>query len=317
MDWFKSIFDVVKRVDLRLTGKKAIEGLILAGGFDSFTKTHRAQYYITDEKATNFLEKTLKYGHKYQDGQNSSQVSLFGEASEVTFPEPEIPSCETWGTMELLAKEKEVTGMYISAHPLDDFKNELKFCNVSLSVFKGEVNKYVGHKLSFGVILTSVEHRVSKMGKGWATFTVEDYGDSHEFRIFGSEYMQFRHFLAPNSFLYINAVLQPGWTNKDTGVVGEPRLKFTNFTLLHDVLDDKCEKITILLNTEEVTKNYIQNLHAILKEFEISGKQKLAFSIIERKEKFEITLPSRTMKIKVSSEFFQRMETENIRFKMN
>jgi DNA polymerase III subunit alpha len=315
--WYSSIFDVVKRVDLRLTGKKAIEGLILAGGFDSFTKTHRAQYYITDEKATNFLEKTLKYGHKYQDGQNSSQVSLFGEASEVTFLEPEIPSCEKWGTMELLAKEKEVTGMYISAHPLDDFKNELKFCNAGLSIFKGDVNKYVGHKLSFGVILTAVEHRVSKMGKGWATFVVEDYADSHEFRIFGKEYMQFRHFLVPNSFLYVNAILQPGWANKDTGVVGEPRLKFTNFTLLHDVLDEKCEKITILLNTEEITKKYIQNLHAILKEYEIAGKQKLSFSITERKEKFEITLPSRSMKIKVSSEFFQRMEAENIRYKMN
>lgn len=315
--WFRSIFDVVKRVDLRLTGKKAIEGLILAGGFDSFTKTHRAQYYITDEKGTNFLEKTLKFGHKYQDSQNSSQVSLFGEASEVTFPEPEIPTCEKWGTMELLAKEKEVTGMYISAHPLDDFKNELKFCNVGLSLFKGDLSKYVGHKLSFGVILTSVEHRVSKMGKGWATFTVEDYGDSHEFRIFGNEYMQFRHFLAPNSFLYINAVLQPGWTNKDTGVVGESRLKFTNFMLLHDVLDEKCEKITILLNNEEVTKKSIENLHTILKEYEIAGKQKLSFSITERKEKFEITLPSRTIKINASSEFFKRMEAENIRYKMN
>jgi DNA polymerase-3 subunit alpha len=129
--------------------------------------------------------------------------------------------------------------------------------------------------------------------------------------------MQFRHFLAPNSFLYINAVLQPGWTNKDTGVVGEPRLKFTNFMLLHDVLDEKCEKITILLNNEEVTKKSIENLHTILKEYEIAGKQKLSFSITERKEKFEITLPSRTMKINASSEFFKRMEVENIRYKMN
>ncbi|WP_139958550.1 DNA polymerase III subunit alpha [Flavicella sediminum] len=314
---FTSIFDVVKRIDLRLAGKKAVEGLILAGGFDSFTRTHRAQYYITDEKNTNFLEKSLKFGHKYQESQNSSQVSLFGEASEVQFPEPDIPTCEKWGTMELLAKEKEVTGMYISAHPLDDFKNELRFCNCKLSAFKGDMTNYVGHKLSIGVIVTAVEHRVSKMGKGWATFIVEDYGDSHEFRIFGNEYLQFRHFLVVNSFLYINAVLQPGWTNKETGVVGEPRLKFTNFMLLHDVMDDKCEKITIQMNSTEVNEKYINHLHAVLKDYQIAGKQKLAFNIRERREKIDITMPSRTMKINASSEFFARMEKENIRFKIN
>ena len=314
---FSSVFDVVKRVSLRLTGKKAIEGLILAGGFDSFTETHRAQYYVQDEKNSTFLEKVLKYGHKYQESQNSSQVSLFGEASEVQFPEPDLPVAETWGTMELLAKEKEVTGMYISAHPLDDFKNELRFCNTQLSAFKGDLNPYIVHKLSIGAIVTMVEHRVSKMGKGWATFVVEDYNDSHEFRIFGNEYLQFRHFLVVNNFLYINAVIQRGWTNKETGVVGEPRLQFTNFMLLHDVLDLKCEKITIQMEMEEIKKANIQRIHSVLKEFEIAGKQKLEFHILDRKEKIELTMPSRNMKINASTEFFARLEKENIQFKIN
>jgi DNA polymerase III subunit alpha len=315
--FFTSIFDVVKRVDLRLTGKKAVEGLILAGGFDSFTATHRAQYYITDEKNSTFLEKAIKFGHKYQESQNSSQVSLFGEASEVTFPEPDIPYCDTWGTMELLAKEKEVVGMYISAHPLDDFKNEMRFCNAQLSNFKEDLNKYIGHKLNFGAIVTGVEHRVSKVGKGWATFVVEDYGDSHEFRIFGNEYLQFRPFLTENTFLYLSCVVQQGWANKQTGVVGDPREKFTNFMLLHDVMDDKCDKITIQLNSNEISKESIQSLHTILKEYEIAGKQKLAFTIRDLKEKIEVTLPSRGMKVNASSEFFNRMEKENIRFKVN
>ena len=315
--WFSSIFDVVRRVDLRLAGKKAVEGLILAGGFDSFNKTHRAQYYIVDEKGSNFLEKALKFGHKYKESQNSSQVSLFGEASEIQFPEPDIPSCEKWGTMELLAKEKEVTGMYISAHPLDDFKNEMKFCNVGLSVFKGNMQKYIGHKLSIGAIVTGIEHRVSKMGKGWATFVLEDYADSHEFRIFGNEYLQFRHFLSENSFLYVNATLQKGWVNKDTGVEGEPRLKFTNFMLLHDVMDDKCEKITLQLNSEEVTEQHINHLYGVLKDYEIAGKQRLEFTLRDAKEKIELTLPSRELKVNVSSELLERLDKENIRFKIN
>tara|TARA_B100000809_G_scaffold119961_1_gene118178 strand:- start:1491 stop:5990 length:4500 start_codon:yes stop_codon:yes gene_type:complete len=314
---FTSIFDVVKRIDLRIAGKKAVEGLILAGGFDSFTSTHRAQYYVQDEKGSTFLEKALKFGNKYQESQNSSQVSLFGEASEITFPEPDIPGCETWGTMELLAREKEVTGMYISAHPLDDFKNEMRFCNTKLSAFKGDMTNYLGHKLSIGAIVSSVEHRVSKMGKGWATFIIEDYGDSHEFRIFGNEYLQFRPFLTENTFLYVNAILQPGWPNKETGIQGEPRLKFTNFMLLHDVMDDKCEKITIQLNMNEVTKQYINHLNTVLSDYAIAGKQKLEFAIRERKEKIDLTMPSRGMKLNASAEFFARMEKENIRYKIN
>ena len=314
---FTSIFDVVKRIDLRVAGKKAVEGLILAGGFDSFTSTHRAQYYIQDEKGVTFLEKALKFGNKYQESQNSSQVSLFGEASAITFPEPEIPGCETWGTMELLAREKEVTGMYISAHPLDDFKNEMRFCNTTLGAFKGDMVKYLGHKLSIGAIMSSVEHRVSKMGKGWATFIVEDYGDSHEFRIFGNEYLQFRPFLTENTFLYMNLILQPGWVNKDTGVQGEPRLKFTNFMLLHDVMDEKCEKITLQLNTNELTENYINFLHKVLSDYSIAGKQKLSFAVRDKKEKIDLTMPSRGMKINASPEFFSRMEKENIRYKIN
>ena len=314
---FTSIFDVVKRIDLRIAGKKAVEGLILAGGFDSFIGTHRAQYYVQDEKGSTFLEKALKFGNKYQESQNSSQVSLFGEASEITFPEPDIPGCETWGTMELLAREKEVTGMYISAHPLDDFKNEMRFCNTKLSAFKGDMTNYLGHKLSIGAIVSSVEHRVSKMGKGWATFIIEDYGDSHEFRIFGNEYLQFRPFLTENTFLYVNAILQPGWPNKETGIQGEPRLKFTNFMLLHDVMDDKCEKITIQLNMNEVTKQYINHLNTVLSDYAIAGKQKLEFAIRERKEKIDLTMPSRGMKLNASAEFFARMEKENIRYKIN
>jgi DNA polymerase-3 subunit alpha len=134
---FTSIFDLAKRVDLRAANKKSFDSLVKAGAFDSFTDTHRAQYFSTDEKGLTFLERAMKFGSKYQENKNSAQVSMFGETSSVQFPEPEIPECETWGTMELLSQEKEVIGIYISAHPLDDFKNEMIFCNASLKHFKG------------------------------------------------------------------------------------------------------------------------------------------------------------------------------------
>ncbi len=310
---FKSIFDVAKRVDLRVANKKAFEGLVLAGGFDSFNGTHRAQYFVEDEKGAKFLEKILRFGNKYQENQNSSQVSLFGEASEEEMPEPIIPQCDTWGTMELLAQEKEVVGMYISAHPLDDFKNELKFCNATLSHFK-DLHKVEGMGLSFGGIVTDVQHRVSKAGKGWATFIIEDYNESTEFRIFGEEYLKFKHFLVPNSFLFVKSTIKPGWTNKE-GVKGDPRIGFNEFLLLHDIMDKMCKKVTIKMPLHDIKENTIKDLQHLFATNK--GSQALNFTIWDAEEKIELSLPSRTTKIKISSEFLKVLDEQHINYKLN
>jgi DNA polymerase-3 subunit alpha len=311
---FASIFDLAKRVDLRAANKKSFDSLIKAGAFDSFTDTHRAQYFHTDEKGLTFLERAMKFGSKYQENENSAQVSMFGEASSIQFPEPDIPECETWSTMELLSQEKEVIGIYISAHPLDDFKNEMIFCNASLRHFKEDLSKYEGVNLTFAAIITDVQHRVSKAGKGWAMFTMEDYGDSNEFRIFGEDYLRMKHFLTPNSFLFVRCTIQPGWTSKE-GVKGEPRLKFTDFKLLHDIMDELCKKITIKIQLQKIKENTILNLETILKNN--PGKQSLNFTIWDAKEKIEVSLPSRNTKIHISNELLATLKSQEINFKLN
>jgi DNA polymerase-3 subunit alpha len=311
---YSSIFDLAKRVNLRAANKKSFDSLIKAGAFDSFTDTHRAQYFETDEKGITFLERAMKFGSKFQENENSAQVSMFGEASNVQFPEPDIPECETWGTMELLSQEKEVIGIYISAHPLDDFKNEMTFCNASLRHFKNDISKYEGANLTFAAIITDVQHRVSKAGKGWAMFTMEDYGDSNEFRIFGEDYLRMKHFLTPNSFLFVRCTIQPGWTNKE-GVKGEPRLKFTDFKLLHDIMDELCKKVTIKIPLQEIKEDTILNLETILKNS--PGKQNLHFTIWDAKEKIEVSLPSRNTKIHISNELLATLKSQEIDFKLN
>ena len=112
-----------------------------------------------------FIEKVLKYAAKYQESQNSSQVSLFGESSDVQIPEPVVPPCDDWGTMQKLSQERDVVGVFISGHPLDDFKNEIKyFCNASLAHLKN-LEPLVNREVSFAGIVTGVEHRVSKKGR--------------------------------------------------------------------------------------------------------------------------------------------------------
>ncbi|PQB08037.1 DNA polymerase III subunit alpha [Polaribacter filamentus] len=311
---YTSIFDLAKRVDLRAANKKSFDSLVKAGAFDSFEDTHRAQYFTVDEKGITFLERAMKFGSKYQENENSAQVSMFGEASNIQFPEPDIPTCETWGTMELLSQEKEVIGIYISAHPLDDFKNEMIFCNATLKDFKGDLQKIVGNNLSFAGIVTDVQHRVSKAGKGWALFTIEDYADSYEFRVFGEEYLKFKHFFVPNSFLFIRTTIQVGWTSKE-GVVGEPRMKFIDFKLLHDIMDELCKKITIKISVDAINEKTILDLESILKNN--LGKQSLKFTIWDAKEKIEVNLPSRNTKVKISNELLSILEKQQINFKLN
>ncbi|MDT7832397.1 DNA polymerase III subunit alpha [Flavobacteriaceae bacterium S356] len=311
---YNSIFDLTKRVDLRAANKKAFDSLALAGGFDSFSDTHRSQYFYLDEKGQTFIERAIRYGNKYQENLNSSQVSLFGEASEVQFPEPEIPFTEPWGTMERLAKEKEVVGIYISAHPLDDFKNELKFCNAKVSHFKGDLSKYVGANLSFAGIITEVQHRVSKAGKGWGSFFIEDYSDSYEFRIFGEDYLKFKHFLVPSSFLFIRSTIQKGWVNKD-GVEGEPRLKFTDFKLLHDIMDDLCKKVTVNIPIQQVNEKSIAAFEKLFSGEK--GKQSLRFVIYDTEEEIELDVPSRNTKIKITSELLNTLEAQHVSYKLN
>ncbi|MDY0088991.1 MAG: DNA polymerase III subunit alpha [Flavobacteriaceae bacterium] len=280
---YKSVFDLAKRIDLRAANKKAFENLALAGGFDGFTDTHRAQYFHHEGDNVIFLEKAIRYGAKNQENENSAQVSLFGESSDFQIAEPVITQCEEWSTMEKLAKEKEVVGIYISGHPLDDYKYELKyFCNTQLGQLKN-LESLIGKSVSVGGIITSVEHRISsKDGKGWAKFTLEGYEESYEFKIFeGKEatYSRYRPFLNQNNFIYIRLSVLEGWTNKDTGKKGEPRINFVSIQYLQDVLSQFAKKLTIQINIMALQQGLISELSETLKSFK--GENNVVFEVME------------------------------------
>lgn len=311
---YKSIFDLAKRIDLRAANKKAFESLALAGGFDSFD-THRAQYLHDEGDGVMFVEKVLKYASKYQETQNSSQVSLFGEASDVQIPEPEVPPCEEWGTMKKLKLEKDVVGVYISGHPLDDFKVEMKyFTNCKVSDFNN-LEKFVNRELSFGGVVSDVQHRESKAGRGWAIFTVEDYDDSYEFKIFGEDYLKLRHFLVPNSFIHARVFIKEGWTNKDTGKKGEPRIQYSSMLQLHDVLEKHSKKLTIRMPLEDLEDERIDRLNDL---FTIhKGEKQLHFLIYEMADKIKVNMPSRTRKIEINKELLNELSQEQVNFRLN
>ncbi|MDC8002825.1 DNA polymerase III subunit alpha [Aureisphaera galaxeae] len=311
---YKSIFDLSKRIDLRAANKKAFENLVLAGGFDSFG-THRAQYMHDEGDGVLFFEKVLRYAAKYQETQNSSQVSLFGDASEVQIPEPQVPPCEEWGTMKKLKQEKEVVGIYISGHPLDDFKTEVEnFCNVKVSDFH-EMERFVNREVCFGGIVSEVQHRESKQGKGWAIFTVEDYDDSYEFKIFGEEYLKWRHFLVPNSFIYARVFVKEGWVNRDTGKKGDPRMQYNNFTMLHDVMEQQARKLTIQMQIDELAEKRIALLKDLFRTHK--GDKQLHFTMYDMKEKVKLNMPSRKTKVAISKELLDELKEQEVSYKLN
>ena len=312
---FKSIFDFSKRIDLRAANKKAFENLALAGGFDGFKNTHRAQYFHDDGDGITFLEKAIRYGNKHQENENSAQVSLFGDASDVQIAEPHVPPCDEWGTMEKLAREKEVVGIYISGHPLDDFKIEMNtFCNAGLAAFRN-LEPFVNRELIFGGVVTDVQHRVSKLGKGWALFTVEDYTDSFEFRIFGEEYLKFRHFLMKNNFIFVKTLIREGWINKDTGKKSEARLQFNSFQLLHDVMENYAKKLSIQIDIDDLKAEKIIKLKELLQMH--PGSQLLNFVVYDNAEQLKLNMPSRKQKVKVSQELLNELVLQDMKFKLN
>jgi DNA polymerase-3 subunit alpha len=312
---YRSIFDLAKRIDLRAANKKAFENLANAGAFDCFSTTHRAQYFHDSGDGITFLEKTIKYANKYQENENSAQVSLFGDSSDVQIPEPEVPPCEEWGTMEKLAREKEVVGIYISGHPLDDFKIEMTtFCNGEVSLFN-DLENYVNRELTFGGVVTDVQHRVSKQGKGWAAFTIEDYVDSYEFRIFGEDYLKFRHFLMVNNFVYVRAFIKEGWVNRDTGKKGDPRVQFNNFQLLHDVMDSYAKKLSIQLDIKDLQTEKINAIKDLLQMHK--GNHALNFVIYDSEEQLKLNMPSRKQKVKISQELLGELQNQYVYYKLN
>ena len=312
---YTSIFDMTQRIDLRAANKKALENLTLAGGMDSFGNTHRAQYFNPDGEGVTFLEKAIRYGAKHQESLNSSQTNLFGEDSALQIEEIRIPPCDQWGTLERLKQEKEVVGIYLSAHPLDDFKREMKhFSSAPLTVLN-DLDPLVNRELSFGGIVNGVDHRISKNGKGWAIFQLEDFNEQYEFKIFGEEYLKYRHFLLPNGFIRVRVKIVEGWRNRETGKVGAPRMQFVAFEMLHDTLANNVKRLTLQVDLQQLNSERIQQISEIVQSHK--GDKTLMVDVFHNAEQIKLTLPSRKQKVAISNELLAHLESEALLYKLN
>jgi len=312
---YESIFDLVKKVDLRLANKKTFENLAYAGGFDSFQNSHRAQYFHIDNEGIPFIERVLRFGSKYQENMKSSQMNLFGEKSDNVYQVLKLPECEEFGSLERLKNEKEVVGIYISAHPLDDFKKEIELFKTLELNFLKDLKPLLRKTFFVAGIINSVEHLEAKNGNLWGKFVIEDFKDQYEFKIFGEEYLKFRHFLIVDQFIRFKILVREGWTNRETGKVGEPRIQFVKFEMLQNTIRDNSEKITLTIDINKINNDLIEQLKKDLKPFK--GDKALFFNVMDHKKSIRLSLESQKGGVDISTEFLTHLDKNNWDYRLN
>ncbi|MDC1221080.1 DNA polymerase III subunit alpha [Salibacteraceae bacterium] len=300
---FASIFGFSSRLDLRTVNKKNFEGLALAGAFDSFTNIHRAQYFAEDEKNQTLIEKAIRYGNAVQEAENSSQASLFGETEDAEIPEPFIPPAPEWRTLDQLNREKEVVGVYISGHPLDDFKFEIdQFANASVIDLDNieEIKKRRETKVAG--IITSVSHLTTKTGSPFGKFILEDYRGAFEFAIFRDDYVKFKNYLNDYWFVLITVKVDSWFNKRDLKEVS--RMSIAKVELLSDLRDNKVKKVSLNIALDHLTDKLVEDINKLLNAH--SGNIPVQINVHENGTILE--MPSRSLKVNLSRDLSEELE---------
>jgi DNA polymerase-3 subunit alpha len=300
---FTDVFDLVSRVNLRAANKKCFENLAMAGALDFDTSFHRAQYFAIDPKDNQTqLERIIRFGSANQEAKNSTQHTLFGDLGGVDASKPKIIPAEHFSNLEQLKKEKEIIGIYLSGHPLDDYKEEIKtFCNISVEQLT-DLQQLNNRDVNFAGIITNANHRVSKTGKPFGSFIIEDYNASFEFAVFSEEYAKFKHLLNNDAFVFIKARVQTKFYNEK-----EFELKIISVHFLDEVANKMAKGIMISLRSESINEMKIKKLKEISKNSK--GKLTVKFSIRDNDQNLSIDVESNQLKLEYNKELFKELNS--------
>ncbi|QDH79278.1 DNA polymerase III subunit alpha [Echinicola soli] len=299
---YKNIFDFTQRINLRSVNKKTLESLAMAGGFDCFPDHHRRQYLEASENDATLIEKAVKYAQKKAQEAESSQVSLFGGGSGMEVPMPSITPIEPFSQLQQLNIEKEVVGLYISGHPLDQFKVEFdSFTNTPLSEFSNtDVLKAKGEIKAAGVV-TSFAHRTTKNGNPFGTLTLEDYNGGHTFFLFGEDYIKYKEYFMTGWFLYFTGSVQGKRWNPD-----ELEFKIGNIMLLNEVRGRMVKGLRLNISLDDLTLDLMERLEAITSKYK--GEAKLFINVTDVKERIAVDLRSTKFLIDPSQDMIKELE---------
>lgn len=292
---FSDLHNLVERVNLNALNKKSLEAMAIAGVFDGFTGTNRALFFAPDSKGMSFIENLIRFGNNVKNMKNTTQQSLFGEAAGFEIVKPEPTSCPDWPKLEKLNREKEVIGIYLSSHPLDDFRLEMdSFCTATLSELQ-DLKEYLDREVTVAGMIIDTRSGISKNGKPYGSLTLQDYTDSFRFMLFDKDYIEFSKYFNVGTFLLIRGKVQKRQFNDDLD------FRIKTIHLLSSVREELIKSITLKARLDDITSETITGLDQIIKENK--GNTELKVQISDPSEKLRVRLFSRSVRIRLSSEF--------------
>jgi DNA polymerase-3 subunit alpha len=299
---FTSVFDLTKRVPSKSVNKRCLESLAQGGAFDGFEGTHRNQYFHPDQKdGTSGIEKAIRFGNAISNQGPTAQVSLFGDVEVEDVTMPSLTAAPEWSKLEKLKKEKEVIGFYISGHPLDDFKFEIRqFCNCRIDELQN-IADLKGRDLSFAGIITDVSHRISKTGKPFGSFVIEDFYGSTSITLFGEDYGKLKAYLEPESLVYVKAKVQNKFHSPD-----DWELKPYNIQFLKDAADKMTKQVTVKLRLHDVNKDLIAKLAEVLASHK--GSTPVRLHVVDVERNWSIPFTSNQHKVTVQAKLLDEIK---------
>jgi len=308
---FKDIFDFAKRVNLRTVNKKSFESLAKAGAFDCFEDYHRRQYVDPDEEGTSIIEKAIRFANRLHEEEASAQSSLFGGSSSAGITIPKVGRIEPYGDIEKLNIEKEMVGLFITGHPLNQFKFEMNHLTTSNISKLTELGKLRGREIKIGGIITDVQHRTSKKGNPYGQFTLEDFNDNYTFYLFGKDYLKFKSLLEPGWFLYLNTIVQNRWNSE------ELELKITNIELLNEIREKMTKGLELKMTLSDINASIVQEVERIVEAYPGKCLLKMSLSSVFNDQVINLEMLSRKFAIEPSDELIQELTSiEELKFKV-
>ncbi len=307
---YKDIFDFVSRINSRQVNRRCLESLALAGAFDCFSDIQRSQFFATDNEGITFIEKIVRYSAKISELKAAATQSLFGELGAGTGNDismPKIPVTEPWSVMEQLKNEKEVVGVYISGHPLDEYKIEIQnFCNSNSGLLESKPNIVQ----SFAGIVTKINVRTSANGNQFMIFTLEDYAGNYEFALFAKDFIQFERFIAQDRLLYIQGSYQ--LKNKHTD---QMVFKIQSIELLTELLEERTKELRLRLNLSHLNLETVDYLEDLFDQYK--GNKKVILEVYDEQDRVQLDFLSRKVQLTISKALVMDLsKVENIGFKL-
>ena len=302
---YKNIFDFIQRVNLSACNRKCVESLVLSGGFDSFGSMKREDFFAKNTKGETFIETLIRYGQLYQTEMAQARNSLFGGDNAVEIATPPIIKGEQWSDIERLNKEREYVGIYLSAHPLDEYRIVLdNLCNTKCSEINDLSTLSDREDIILGGIVTSMQQKYTKSGKPCGFVNIEDYNGTGQLAFFGEDWGKWNGMLIVGSSVYITAKCVPRF--RDSNLYD---LKVQNIEYLPTVKERSIDRFTINITTDDLDSLVVEELNQIIREH--PGKTKLFFQLHDRKGNNHVLLKSRTHEIDVRQDLIKFIENHD------